>query len=405
MMTVPQAIAHRISEAGRGALGSDWRPDRFVGAPGRIELIGNHVDYNGGPVLAAAIDRHVIIGVRENSGAPGVQALFAEFDRNLIEISPDSLGDWRISTSPPQPADYVRGAIASMQTRAITVRSGVQIVVAGDLPHGVGISSSAAFCVALVLAIAAEPPAPHDVVLIAQEAEHRAGSPCGTMDQSASIFGGLIRYEGADNSVRTVAADLTGHQFVVVNSGVVRTLAGSAYPERVRETRAALEVLRHNWRSNLPSLGEIGPRDLDSVLGVLAGAGEPILARRVRHVITEGQRVRDAEQAIMASDWATVGRLMTESGRSSATDYDVSHPQVERVVSLCLGTPGVLGARMMGGGQGGSALVLARDEAVELLTDRLDSDYYAGLPAAPAVRIIPCTFAPGAGSMDSSQLV
>jgi galactokinase len=94
---------------------------------------------------------------------------------------------------------------------------------------------------------------------------------------------------------------------------------------------------------------------------------------------------------------------MTASGRSSATDYDISHPQVERVVSLCLDVPGVLGARMMGGGQGGSALVLARDESVELLRDRLDRDYFAELPEPPGVRLLPCTCALGAGSMEPSQ--
>jgi galactokinase len=110
--------------------------------------------------------------------------------------------------------------------------------------------------------------------------------------------------------------------------------------------------------------------------------------------------VRDAERAIAGSDWAEVGRLMTASGHSSATDYDMSHPQVERIVSLCLDVPGVLGARMMGGGQGGSALVLARSESVDALRDRLDRDYFNELRNPPGVRMIPCTFAPGAGPME-----
>jgi galactokinase len=404
MMAVPTEIAQRISAAGLRAFGRDWGPDRLVAAPGRIEVIGNHLDYNGGPVLAAAIDRHVVIGVHEHSGRAGIQALFADFGNEPIEITPEALGDWRISSGPPVPADFLRGAIASMQARAIPVRTGIRLVVTGNLPHGVGISSSAAFCVATVLALAAEPPPAHEIVLIAQEAEHRAGSPCGTMDQSASVFGGLIRYDGSDDSVRTVPADLTGHQFVVVNSGVVRSLAGSAYSERVRESQAALTVLKHHWRDDLLALGAIPTESLDEALDVLESRGEGTLSRRVRHVVTESQRVRDTEHAITLSDWAEVGRLMTASGRSSATDYDISHPRVERVVALCQQTPGVLGARMMGGGQGGSALVLARSEAIESLTDRLDREYYADLPAAPAVRLIPCTFAPGADSVNSPQL-
>ena len=203
---------------------------------------------------------------------------------------------------------------------------------AGDLPHGIGISSSAALCVALVQALSVELPSPPELVLIAQEAEHRAGSPCGTMDQSASVFGGLIRYDGLTGAVDRLTADFSGLRFVVVNSGVVRTVATSAYPERVRETRNALSLLQDGWEGDLPALGVMDPADLPEAERVLLADDEPVLALRVRHVVTESQRVRDAEMAIAKSDWAEVGRLMTESGRSSATDYDISHPAVERIV-------------------------------------------------------------------------
>jgi galactokinase len=400
MTTVPPQVMQRIRAVQGPPFGDDPGSIRFVGAPGRIEVIGNHLDYNGGPVLAAAIDRHVVIAIREDPIQVGVRADFADIPGEFAHVLPDLAHDWRNPGQSTASGDYLRGAIAALQTRGQAVRTGLELVVAGDLPYGVGISSSAALCVALVLALARETPAPSEVVLIAQEAEHRAGSPCGTMDQSASVYGGLIRYEGADNSVRTIAADLAGHQFVVVNSGVVRTLAGSAYPERVRETQAALAILQGRWREDLPALGAIASADLVAALAVLESAGAAKLVNRVRHVVTEGQRVRDAERAIAGSDWAEVGRLMTASGHSSATDYDMSHPQVERVVSLCLDVPGVLGARMMGGGQGGSALVLARSESVDALRDRLDRVYFSGLRNSPGVRLIPCTFAPGAGPME-----
>jgi galactokinase len=401
MMTIPPQVANRIREVQGPAFGDDQQSSRFVGAPGRIEVIGNHLDYNGGPVLAAAIDRHVVVGIRDVPGQVSIRADFADFAGEFAHVLPDIAHDWRNPSHSLRSADYLRGAVAALYARGHDVRTGLELVVAGDLPYGVGISSSAALCVALVLALARETPTPHDIVLIAQEAENRAGSPCGTMDQSASVFGGLIRYEGSDNTVRTVAADLAGHQFVVVNSGVVRTLAGSAYPERVHETQAALAILRDRWRKDLPALGAIELPDMDAALALLDSTGNGRLGHRVRHIVTEAQRVRDAERAITERDWAEVGRLMTASGHSSATDYDISHHRVERVVSLCLDVPGVLGARMMGGGQGGSALVLARDDSVDDLRDRLDRDYFSGLPESPSVRMIPCTFAPGAGPMVS----
>jgi galactokinase len=218
------------------------------------------------------------------------------------------------------------------------------------------------------------------------------------MDQSASVFGGLIQFDGASNDVNTVDAELGEIQLLVVNSGVVRSLATSAYPERVRETRLAVEILRKATLPELKWLAHVVPEQLPDAEQALRQSGMPELAHRLRHVVFETVRVRHAEAAVASGDWQTVGELMTSSGRSSATDYDISHPEVERLVSLCLNEPGVLGARMMGGGQGGSALVLLAGDAIDGLTDRLDRDYFrARSGAAPEVRSIPCRFAEGAG--------
>jgi len=403
MTRVPDSVAAEILSTGASALGDDWRPDRYVGAPGRIEVIGNHVDYNGGPVLAAAIDRWIVVGVRE-SGSPGpIRAVFANMSGSLVSEVEANLSGWRSERGFPYPVHYLRGVIASLNAWSVGVKPGVELVVAGDLPHGIGVSSSAALCVALVQALSVDLPSPPELILIAQEAEHRAGSPCGTMDQSASVFGGLIRYNGLTGAVDRLKADLSGLRFVVINSGIIRTVATSAYPERVRETRNALSLLQDGWEGELPALGVMDPSDLTRAEQVLAANDEPVLARRVRHVVTESQRVREAEQAIGKSDWAEVGRLMTESGRSSATDYDISHPAVERIVSICLEQSGVLGARMMGGGQGGSVLVLVAEEAIPELSARIDRDYFADLREQPGIKVNSCVFAPGAGSLEPPQ--
>jgi galactokinase len=403
MTKVPGDVARQILSTGKAAFGDEWFPERYVGAPGRIEVIGNHLDYNGGPVLCAAIDRWIVVGLREAGDEGPIRAVFANMSGTLISEVGADLSEWRSERGAPYPVHYLRGVIASLNAWSVGVKPGVELVVAGDLPHGIGISSSAALCVALVQALSVDLPSPPEIVLIAQEAEHRAGSPAGTMDQSASVFGGLIRFEGSTGAVERISADLTGLRFVVVNSGVVRNLATSSYPTRVRETQNALALLQDAWDQELPALGAIGFSDLSRAEGILTTDDEPVLARRVRHVVTEGQRVRGAEQAILASDWATVGRLMTESGRSSATDYDVSHPQVERIVSICLEQPGVLGARMMGGGQGGSVLVLIEEDCFGELADRLDRDYFTGLTEQPQVKLNWCVFAPGAGALEPPQ--
>lgn len=406
MTPVPVDIAASIQRAGKSAFGPGWSAEEFVGAPGRIEVIGNHVDYNGGPVLAAAIDRRIVVGIgRGGHHHQSIRAVFADFGARDVECVDTSLpGDWRSNSPSPRPADFLRGVVAALNQRGESARGGINLVVSGDLPHGIGISSSAALCVALIHAVADRLPGDRDVVLIAQEAEHRVGSPCGTMDQSASVSGGLISFDGATGSVAARSADLTGHQFAVVNSGVVRTLATSAYPERVRETQQALALLRREWRPDLPALGAIGIGELASVVHALESAGKPGLARRVRHVVTECQRVREAEIAVSGSDWVAVGRLMAESGRSSAMDYDISHPRVEKLVSICLDQPGVLGARMMGGGQGGSALVLASVAVMGTLEARLNREYFGKMAEEPpAVRILRCRFGPGAGRMDPPQ--
>jgi galactokinase len=398
MIQVPTEVAQRISAAGARAFGDGWAASRVTWAPGRIELIGNHLDYNGGPVLAAAIDRGIFVA--SGLGPEGsVRAVFPDVRVGRVKTIADLRdAEWRSNAPRPAPLDYLRGVIAALNHRGYGVQPGSELVVAGNLPHGIGISSSAALCVGLCRSLALRMPEPPDLVLLAQEAEHRAGSPCGTMDQSASVFGGLIQFDGATNEVKSIGAELGEIRLLVANSGVVRSLATSAYPERVRETRQAVEVLRKALMPELKWLAEIVPEQLTEAEQALRRSGMPELARRLRHVVSETFRVRQAQAAVASGDWRAVGELMTASGRSSATDYEISHPEVERLVSLCLTEPGVLGARMMGGGQGGSALVLTAGDAIDRLTDRLDRDYFGARSGdVPEVRTIPCRFAEGAG--------
>ncbi|HEU5432423.1 MAG TPA: galactokinase family protein, partial [Thermomicrobiales bacterium] len=183
------ATRERANRAGVAAFGGDWRPDRSAIAPGRIELLGNHVDYNGGPVLCAAIDRSVVV-LADAAGEPDeIAAAAADAPALGILRAPAVAGDWRNPTPPPQPFDYVRGSIAAAGQKDLPVRAGTRLAIAGDVPIGFGLSSSAALCVGLALASLEQRPPFADLVLLAQDAEHRAGAPCGTMDQSASVAG------------------------------------------------------------------------------------------------------------------------------------------------------------------------------------------------------------------------
>ncbi|MER3436726.1 MAG: hypothetical protein C4346_03400 [Chloroflexota bacterium] len=368
----------RALRAGAEAFGPGWHPTLVARAPGRLELLGNHVDYNGGPVLAAAIDRHVV-AVIEEPGSPlrQVEMLMADpDDQPRLRVSTDDLEDWRNLEPPPQPLDYVRGAIAATLARGGELRVPARIAVAGDVPIGFGLSSSAALCVALCLALNTRQLDFRDLVLMAQEAEHRAGTPCGTLDQSTSIAGGVVRYDGATLTTERLDPDLGDNVFAVANSGVARALGASSYPVRVEESRQALELARHLVDPSLANLAALGLDGYDRLVAVGSGVVPEVLLRRVRHVVTEVARVEQGITAMRAGDWATFGALMTASGRSSAEDYEISHPRVEELVGEALAVAGVLGARMMGGGEGGSVLILLPRSRVEALIRQLYDGYY-----------------------------
>ena len=397
----PESNSLRLERAGRLHFGNGWTPRATVRAPGRIEVIGNHIDYNGGPVLAAAIDREIWIAAAPGSTAD-IRVVFSDqVEPGPFDVIPANLEDWRLEKGEPTPKDYLCGVIASLVARGYPVRSDLDIVVAGNLPPGLGISSSAALCVGLALSLASTRPPDRELVLIAQEAEHRVGSPCGTMDQSASVAGGLIAYSGADDSVEPVETALGELRFVVINSGIERNLATSSYPDRVRESQTALTTLRKELNPGLRFLADIATEDLPAISALFARRSEISLAKRVRHIVAESDRVRRAIAAVRHADWALVGELMTHSGESSSRDYEISHPAVDEIVRLSLEVNGVHGARMMGGGEGGAALALVRRDAILHLERALDQSYFGknGLSELNP-KVVACTFALGAGIVE-----
>jgi galactokinase len=195
------------------------------------------------------------------------------------------------------------------------------------------------------------------------------------MDQFASVTGGVILYDAAKLKATAIHPNLGPYVFAVADSGVDRSLAESSYGIRVRESHAILDQARHALKHDLPNLAALTHDDLDTLRQ--QGDLPSHLLKRATHVVTEVARVGEGLSALEHADWVRFGELMTASGRSSALDYEISHPRVEALVTEARAVDGVLGARMMGGGEGGSALILLRRDALQPLESHLRANYYA----------------------------
>ncbi len=387
----------RAIRFGQDHFADAWRPDRVAEAPGRLELLGNHVDYNGGLVLAGAIDRVVAI-VSANRGPGGrVDIVAGDVSSEVAAIDVADCRDWHASAGPIGPFDYARGVMAALLARGHEIRDGQRLSIAGNVPLGFGMSSSAGLCVALVLTLARTEPSPVEIVAIAREAEHRCGSPVGAMDQSASVAGGVILFDGRDDSFATLEPDLGDYVFAVADSGVTHAVGASSYPVRVAESREALGVIRDSVIPDLLTLGELPAKRWREVRSDMSGRLTPRLLQRVDHVVSEVARVLLGLKAVQSADWPRFGGLMSESGQSSNLVYEVSHPLVEELVAEMNAIDGVVGARMMGGGEGGPALALIHREAVANVAATLEGGFFGRHPShLSGDRLQVCAFGPGA---------
>jgi galactokinase len=327
------------------ALG-DHRPVRAFG-PGRVNLIGEHTDYNDGLCLPFAIAAGVTIEVVEGPvGAIEAHAVdLAERDTfTLGETDPGE--GWRA---------FVRGTAAELGRAGHRLRGGT-LRISGDVPRGSGLSSSAALEVALALALLAHSgeaePDRRDLARLCSRVENDwVGAQTGLLDQLAALFaraGHAVRLDMRSLAVEPVALDLGAWRLVTVDSGVAHSHAGSGYNDRRRECREACEAL------GVRSLRDAGAGDAERLPAPLD--------RRVRHVLAENARVDDAVAALRAGDLPALGRLLDASHASLRDLYEVSVPEVERTVRR-MKDAGAAGARIVGGGFGGSVLALFPPDA------------------------------------------
>lgn len=309
-------------------------------APGRVNLIGDHTDYTGGLVLPMAIDQVTTVSLERGGRVveltSGTESLPALVDVEVIEPS---------AVHPPW-ARYVAGIVAVLRPGA-----GGTGTVETQLPVGAGLSSSAALEVAVALALGFVG-SPLELALACQQAEHlAAGVPSGIMDQLASAAG----VPGCALLIDCTSLEVTpvpvpeSVEVVVVDSGERRALSTSAYAERRRQCEEAAALI-----GPLREASPEAARSLD----------DPTLRRRARHVVTENLRVAAFVEALAVGDAAGAGARMTESHASLRDDFDVSKPQLDRLVEELCATDGVYGARLTGAGFGGCVVALAAPGAV-----------------------------------------
>jgi galactokinase len=311
--------------------------------PGRVNLIGEHTDYNGGLALPFAIDRGVTVTAEPADGAE-VRARAADLgEEDAFALADPPRGDgWRA---------FLRGTVAELQAAGHALRP-CTLTIEGDLEQGSGLSSSAALEAALCLALlaVAEAPEPEDrrelARLCSRVENDWVGAETGLLDQLASLCGEAghaIRIDFASLALEPVALELGDWSLVTLDSGAVHTHASSGYNERRDECRRACRAL------GIASLREAGPDDLERL--------EAPLDRRVRHVIEENERVDAMVRALREQDLDAAGRLLDASHASLREDYEASVPEVEATVER-LKDAGAAGARMVGGGFGGAVLAL-----------------------------------------------
>jgi len=341
-------------------------------APGRVNLIGEHTDYNDGFVLPIAIDRATWIAarLREDGVARAVS-------RQIDARSEWRLDAWDRATAPAW-TRYVHGVAALLRERGLNL-PGFDLLVWSDVPIGGGLSSSAALELSTALALAAlrgESLAPRALIDLARAAEHRfAEVPCGIMDQTASALataGAALLLDCRTREIEHVPCELPDHTILIINSGVHHELASGEYAARQADCRRAVAALARRI-PGLASLRDVTAAQLQREGAVLDG----VARCRGRHVVGEIERTRAAADALRAGRLLEFGDLMLASHASLRDDYEVSCAELDLIVALLRPLDGVVGVRMTGGGFGGCAVAIVRQGAVRAVEERLRSHYDA----------------------------
>ena len=361
-------------------------------APGRVNLIGEHTDYNGGHVFPCALSfgTHCVFCKRDDKKVRLYSLNFPEkgiIDADLSTISYDKKQDW---------ANYPLGVIKTLQNHGYNINQGFELMFWGDIPNGAGLSSSASIELATAVAMNKVfnlyiPQV--ELVKFCQEAENKfVGMNCGIMDQFAIGMGkegcavlldcNTLNYEYAP-------LDLKGVSIVIMNTNKRRELADSKYNERRSECERALKELQR--KLPIKSLGDLSIDEFEKNKELITN---PTDRKRAKHAVYENQRTLQAVERLKAGDLKTFGKLMNESHISLRDDYEVTGKELDTLAEAAWQQPGVLGARMTGAGFGGCAIALVQDSDVKHFIDNvgkiyrektgLQADFYIASVGGPA---------------------
>ena len=342
--------------------------DLCVQSPGRINIIGEHTDYNNGFVLPAAIDKKVIVGIRKRED--DLIVLYAEAFAEKKEVKIPEMkpqGDW---------ADYMLGVVAQLIKKNYVI-GGFEILLKGDIPIGAGLSSSAAVECATIFALnelfhfGLEK---MEMVQMAQMAEHEyAGVKCGIMDQFASMFGKkdhLIKLDCRSLEYEYIPFQNQDFVLVLFNSNVKHALVDSEYNIRRNQCNEGVEMIR-KYHPQINSLRDV---DTEMVEKYIRPQDE-LIYRRCHYVVSENIRLLQLCEALNHNNLDNCGKLMHETHLGLSEDYEVSCPELDLLVKIAMEQPGVIGARLVGGGFGGCTINLVRKENLESVIYEVENGY------------------------------
>jgi galactokinase len=366
------------------------RAPRLFSAPGRVNLIGEHTDYNDGFVLPMAIERRAYVAAAPRSDRTVLvrsQNLGSEFSFDLDRPGPPQRGVW---------GDYVEGMAQALRARGIPL-TGAELLIESEVAAGAGLSASAALELSVGYALTAlagvESPDRRLLALAGQAAEHEyVGTLCGIMDQYISALGAAgqaLLIDCRSLEPRPVPLSGPGTTIVICDTKVKHQLASSEYNKRHSECRAGVEGLKAAL-PGIRALRDVSSEDLERHGHLLS----ELVRRRCRHVVTENARTLAAADALERGDLAAVGALMVASHRSLQHDFEVSCAELDLAVDAALSVPGVYGARMTGGGFGGCTVTLVDTHAVPALLDAVRDRFALALGTQP--ELFPTTACEGA---------
>ena len=346
----------------------DTAPDVIVAAPGRVNLIGEHIDYCDGFVLPMAIDRYTVVAAKKTGAdAPGTAEFYSiDMDDTLTvpldKIAKGERGFW---------GNYVTGVLAGMTEQGSEIPP-LQAVTRSNVPIGGGLSSSASLEVAIGTMVEAITETSIDPVakgLVCQKAEHDfVGVPCGIMDQFASVLcqkDHVLLLDCQDQSFQQIPFTNPDIAVLIINSEVKHELSGGEYAQRRSSCEKAIRVLEADSFRNV-TMEQVNARR-DSM--------DPVVFKRAKHVVGEIARTTDAAEALKKDDWDKVGQLMYASHNSLRDDFEVSCQELDILVDLASKTEGVIGSRMTGGGFGGCTVTLVAGDKADAATESICKQY------------------------------